>query len=794
MAEVKIKFETNNSDYVVDRFNGLSSIESISQSTSDPKGIQYGVLANTGTAKIIDANGQIADMLESGDMPVSNINTELYLNNKLAQSHITNDSDYDNVDKIFTVQFTNTLSQWDTIQYNGYAYPEVSKTAYEILKSVLSNYYTDNYIEQMLSKQIIYGELNELGTVKSYLNSIVIPYPYLEADTLKNTIDKFCNLAELQVYQSDGGQIYFVSARPIVQQSSLNNAFVVPKYLQYDEFKKAVILRNKYDAVEINEKQVNDIIDYNAIVGNKIITSFSDLETNTNNDSKGQLKSFASSTASAYGDNYTNVVRASACYIENKYISGSFTIDATTPDGLEIIKQIYTYNNGGLKFSVTYNEKVYEPKLDLYNFSIGQHTNNNFTFNINSVGWDNIDGTIKSGDIITQITKTGAQSDVNTEATLTNHSTATITYDSVLNKYIINYTLVVCANTYSASGENITSTSYPQTQFSLMMSGSVTKIEPLEVNVSLYGDKRIISFADISVSDSNVSTAKNVVSVSGSELLQSGTMLDETKMSTIIKSNIHSDYANGIADATLRVIPYDMQSKNGTYKKNWANGDVLEVGDLVEVAGESNKTWNITSRAIKYEGAPYIDLQLQERKGVQVAQRLATPTISISNNRLSISSVSHAQKYSIYVNGTLYEQITSGEASRGYYLPARLTTSGSYVIKVKATATGYIDSLFSSELTYSKYVDNETWVFNETINSSYLIDETFSVDYFVDYDDDYDQSDIIRVSTSGIYVDGFYYENGQWNYIASNNRKITLISYTSSSFENWLSNVATRQT
>ena len=607
--------------YEVDRFNGLKQVESLSQSTPDASSIYYGTLANSGSAEIVDVDGEIEDMINDGILDNSNVPIELYIDNHLVQSHITNDSDY-TPDKILNLQFTNKIENWDTISYGGYPYPDEPKTAYEMLYNVLSGLGGLQPVDDMLSEEIVYGDTPVFGTVKSYLEAITIPYPYLPSDTYRNTIDKFCRLAQLQCFQKDDGTIKFVSARPIVTSLQADDAIIVPKYAQIDNLKKTIVLKNKYDAVEIQNTQVNDIIDYDTLVHNDIVYNFDDIETNNKNGSAGQSKSYASSVyiapdplspfpSSPY---WENVERITCSYIENKYTSGTIEIDATNKSCLERIQQIYNYSNGGLKFSVTYKKKQkYISKS--YSFSSGTQTNNSFSFDMSSVDWSSADESIETGSMLLEIS-TNYSADVDTSATLTNKNSATITYDDVNDKYIINYTLLVCSNTYSVSGGDTTTSQSAPSSYSAIAGGLVTKTEPLEINISLYGDKRVITFETISASD-DTSSAKTIATVQGSELLQTGTKYNNSKvMSTLIKDNIKSDYANGLSNGDIELFCLDYYDANNNKIIDFNNGEVLEINKIISIEGDT-KLWKTTGRQLKYDGQNTVNTEVEEVKTVK---------------------------------------------------------------------------------------------------------------------------------------------------------------------------------
>ncbi len=47
-VRVELKLNNNNT-FAVDKYNGLRDVESLSQSTGQPKSVYYGVISNSGT-------------------------------------------------------------------------------------------------------------------------------------------------------------------------------------------------------------------------------------------------------------------------------------------------------------------------------------------------------------------------------------------------------------------------------------------------------------------------------------------------------------------------------------------------------------------------------------------------------------------------------------------------------------------------------------------------------------------------------------------------------------------------
>jgi hypothetical protein len=81
----------------------------------------------------------------------------------------------------------------------------------------------------------------------------------------------------------------------------------------------------------------------------------------------------------------------------------------------------------------------------------------------------------------------------------------------------------------------------------------------------------------------------------------------------IIANNILHDYEKGVKTAKVSVGCLDYNDINGNIVKNWQNGDILDVGDILTFEDEKG-TWIITGRNFRYAGVPMLDLELQEVK------------------------------------------------------------------------------------------------------------------------------------------------------------------------------------
>lgn len=595
MADVKLQItKTDGTTYDIDNTTGLKSVESLSQSTANPEGIFYGVLSNSGNAEIVDVNKNILNAIRNGEFQNSNLVSKLYINNKQQQQHLTTNSNYNLEGNTLTLQMSNDLSNWESIDYKGFNYPiddnDPSRTALDILYDIFIStniYGTQTQVDAILQEPIVYGDTNQEGTIKQYLSTITIPYPYLEADNVKNSIEQICKLAQLQVFKDKNNNIKFVSARPVITPSELDNVLVVKPKDELSVLSESLILKNKYKGVNLSIIKPSSAIDFYSLCG-----------TYSFNDSTSTI-STASDTQEGGG------LMQIVSHIDVKYYSGTITIPKNRNSSLEQIQKIYSgvdaNNNAYIKHSVNYTYKT------------GDITGIVFTVEGEEPAIHWTTSTDGSGQIANygSFTYTYGTITANAGQDQTNLKTLSIGTDG--NNYIINFKIAVGKEYYGFAKGGI----FPQ-------SNCAFAYIPKEVEISIYGDVYIISLEETSISDVDIANKDTIISLDSSELLQEETKLANTKQSDILKSTIKNDYHYGVSTAKIQLACANYYDVENNLVKNYNNGDLIDVRDILRIDKNYNgdsistysdgnpKLWRVTGRNITKIGVPKIELQLQE--------------------------------------------------------------------------------------------------------------------------------------------------------------------------------------
>lgn len=249
----------------------IDSLESTSQTTPDATSINYGVLANSGSATIRDLNGEIKEGILEGAIANSNLPIEIYANGNLIQKNIITNSSYDNINKIFNIELTNKIANFDFINFpitKSYDKNEQGTNPMGFLTRMILEEcgFKENEIEDMLNTPIYYGKYTDdyknssYGTIKDYLWNITIPAIYYGGYTAREVLDSICNIAQLSMIQKNNGDIKFLSSRPIMNGNE--KVIVVPQTFQQSSLKYDIIVRNKYDKIKFIKNVASEVKEY----------------------------------------------------------------------------------------------------------------------------------------------------------------------------------------------------------------------------------------------------------------------------------------------------------------------------------------------------------------------------------------------------------------------------------------------------------------------------------------------------------------------------------------------------
>ena len=546
----------------------IKSVESLSQSTGQPKDIYYGVIPSSGTINLLDRDGEINDYLQEGILEISNTPINIYCNNDSQKliSHISNEGEYLRENKTLSLQLQD---KFDLLLNNKYLGRKLSANtnAYNVISALLTDMGYSEYIDIMLAENMIVSTngSNVVMSVKDYLSQITIQYPYLEESTYREALEKFCLLAQLNMMNKDGLDYpVFVSARPVIRSSA--NIIKVPQRNIFGDFKTDIIVKNKIGSVSCSYRNI--VYDFSEITNNTIQifdTSSSSSSSFTELNSKRVLSN------SEYNSGF--VVLKERVQDTSSYTSSSYNkyfyniIKISTKDKLNIDLDY-------MRFKLAANVHIVNPNSDPVYSTTQQwisYTDENYP-DVDIKDYTKSDQDILSGWLHPTYGTYSGGSNLDMRVRINQDGTADL---FVL--FLETIQLASSANT-----------------------------------VVRFVDNYSLSFSVKRVSYNTVNTDENAdIQFNANELLQDGTLFNGNKIVDIIKDNILNDYKNGLKTGIITVSCGNYYYENGSLAKDWSVGQILSVGDLVKVNG-NNTIWRVTGRNFRKTGVPMIDLELQE--------------------------------------------------------------------------------------------------------------------------------------------------------------------------------------
>lgn len=242
--------------FEVDSKNGLKSVESLHQLTGIPETISSGIIENSGSATILDVNGEIRDMIESEVMSFNGMNVDVIANGKPVQHHTIDSSSYSVDGKSLTISLSNLAdSKYSLTQRRIEVY---QNTLYSFLLDVfiklgLGDYSNLDKINELTSQELLDYDNSEISVFRflNRINITAMPHDLSMIDYINSLL----GLARLYLYIDDSGNYKLMSSRPIILPSE--KIIQIPKskcvsILDYDLF-----IENKYNNVQLSRINID---------------------------------------------------------------------------------------------------------------------------------------------------------------------------------------------------------------------------------------------------------------------------------------------------------------------------------------------------------------------------------------------------------------------------------------------------------------------------------------------------------------------------------------------------------
>lgn len=504
----------------------IKSVESLSQSTGQPRDIYYGVVPNSGSAQIYDVDGEFSDMIRDGIIPTSDLPISIYANGKKQQSHIVIDSNYAN-DKVFTIENSNFLSKWGDFKIKPKVLKNTAGTLMAYFRNMMREYgFSAEYVDSMCTNIIRDGK-----TAQEIMELIRIPYQYHKCNTLLDFVNEICKVCHFCLLTDEEGNPKFVDGNPSLQADRIIR--ITPNMIVGSPTRD-IIVKNKVQNIKYLEnsfqRQVKDICNQ--------VFYFDD------------LNGFMEKT------------------------EGNLIIEGEGDDS------VY-YLHFFVECSENASEFIWKTTGVTYPFTAileGEGTRRT----TEGVAINELDNTTKE------------------EYDFSEGNCCELTYYRTLTSKTFGIRLYIGSLSALDNMQKLTVSIVQDCYYKVVKEKT---INDLTENVYELGDSTFLS------TDTTYNNTEDIYSYNNREML--------------------ANYKDGVSVANVTISCGDMYDVSGNKVKDWANGEILSIGDVVRIDADHNGNplwayknrepiyWKVTGRNFRKVGVPMIDLELQEVRAVQ---------------------------------------------------------------------------------------------------------------------------------------------------------------------------------
>lgn len=583
MADIRVDIELKSGDgvYSVDG-SRINSVKSLTQSNSDANSIFYGVVPNTGSVDISDVNGEIRKLIEDDIIDYSDVKFDIFAKDNKIASHTAKDSEYE--DDLLNTTLGDELSNLSTHKYinpsDANCLSSVSGLSLLNLICVMSKPKL-----KMPSQYGVVPDNNGTMGVYEYLNSIKfkdIDLKLSEKNSLE-LLNEFCSATQTNIYVGNDGKPRISMARPICSghsNSSLRSKGIfIPKKYIYENRPKSLFLKNKIKRVEmsVDKLSVEDL-------------SVRNLTTDPLNLEEFQKKAFFESDDIQVGEGLDT---SNAIYEDEKYYVFSKTISSNG----------YIYINPS-EYTVGYYAPENTAGYQFYYILDYGSAQNKFVLENHS----------SVEDFVTKL---------NNHLSKVDYETARLSYpvmcgflNSDMTRSRNEYTIVY-AIMKSALEKN------KMYRFFILPKPNERTVGPHGGGWTQVERKKYIKTTNTAeiTGSGDIKSSESVKLSTGTLLTDNSTILLDKEMSLIdyLGENIICDYSKGLKTKIIQIMCGDLYYSEQKDKLaiKWEDGGLLDVGDIVQIEEETYKdgsyiNWKITGREFIFDGAPMLNLELQE--------------------------------------------------------------------------------------------------------------------------------------------------------------------------------------
>lgn len=598
--------------YEINKLNGLKEIETLNQINPQLGNIFYGIVPNSGSAKLLDYNGEIYDLLNDGIINPNGLKLDVIIGNNIIQHHIVDSSEYsENKELSFDLQ--NNLSSFSNVGCSmnyidaGFLKFDEEFNGKDILFDI---FYHSN-------KEDLWSNLNNIAnqviddngtTLYDFFGKIKQDYIRIPDDsTLETMLNKFCELTQTNFIEDNNGNKKFVQ----YHLNKLKNEKVIhiPRKNQFSKPYISPIINNKIDGVIINA------IDYKKSTKN--LSTISALPETFENIS--ELTSFLQDYSLWVSDEFSdmNSLENAESYDIESYGDWLIVYKTIKPEGYinissnSVFKAVYSTSETTRDFTDSIN--LYE-SIDSFKNFINSNESKNFL--------------------------------------------AGFLGNNIYVNYQDSYQ-VIFAIKRTLNNKNYTYNFPLKIFFTAVKHYSDGNLLPAYLR-TLNPENKQFSFGDTSNENTTFTFNEN-------PLLTTGTFIETTNgsipLTEYIATNIFRNYKDGFQSTTLKVSCANYYDENNEILIDWSKNEIFKVGQIVQIDKDNSGNslfntkngnplnWRIIGVNFLKTGVPMLELELQE---------------IISEKKYNLDELSWEEISAISQTGQAYLYFDIGETKTDY--------------------------------------------------------------------------------------------------------------------------------
>lgn len=582
MADIRVDIELKSGEkYSID--NGrIDSLSSLTQSNSDASTIFYGVVSNTGSIDIADVDEEIKNLVEDEKLDYSGVKLDVFANGKQVQSHISGDSGYQ--DNLLNISLTDDLSNLSTTVYSN---PEESNylsdlTGLELLVKICEKSSPKIDVPSSGSNNLPYTDSDMLN-VYEYLNMIKFKDIDLSLDNrnAQELLNHFCNATQLNIFNGDGGNNTVIESRPVISgintsHNISNKPIFVKKEIIFEEGPSSIFLKNKIKGVNINIPNIVNTSKY--------------------------IYKFDGNEFSKKGESYLD---------ENSFYNSGLYDEITFPLIPKDFAKSFRDSNDHY-----WDVGVYEVELDKYvsttdtiSYAYKRGSTLEHTNRVVNVFNPDTDGTYM--DYIQRLINDGTL-----EFNANKGFVCSFLYENISGKYTNHFTLVIGIKESSPIFQILGASPVKFWLTSKTDSNLNIKMKKINDKLFYFGNDTLGLKKNelLDIASNPLLTSTSTISVYGKDV----------PLYEYVAMNILNDYSRGIKTKTVTIACSSLCYAHNPklIAKNWSLGEVLNVGDIINLETEKYRdgsyiNWKITGREFSFDGEPLLKAELQECKTIE---------------------------------------------------------------------------------------------------------------------------------------------------------------------------------